>query len=442
MVGFDRKRGLPRRGGGVFGIVKAFVGAIESQKNGTLHWHSIFFIAGLPVTSEEFVKMCGDPVDEASFRRRFCALIDSVLRTSIPLSNVGIKPSCPKCGEVRELLSLEKVSKRAFGKQARYLKPVAISRCGSCEATFGVSEIVREQLKKLHETLEQTEFGDMLIPIGDTHRHTDDLTEAQFALPWKPKWPSTEESALDVCWRLHNLRLARIALLTQDHNHRHVPSCFKSSLAAKTGECRYSFPRKAIERTHVDEKNCLHVERAEHNEYINPYNDVMALALCTNHDIRPLVGSGTTDALYYCMKYVTKVHIEVNDLERVLMGCYDRRMSAEQDAAVNGTQITKSSMGRARVNSMAITLSKKQEVSAPMCALYLRRKTSLISSHRFAPLLLAQIMAIIRQEEHETTLVEETSGEFVKYRNIPITIIVQLVLLTFVLSSSSNGTFE
>lgn len=35
MVGFDYKRGLPRKFGGIFGTVKAFAGAMESRKNGT-----------------------------------------------------------------------------------------------------------------------------------------------------------------------------------------------------------------------------------------------------------------------------------------------------------------------------------------------------------------------------------------------------------------------
>lgn len=41
VVRFDRRAGLPKKGGGLFGVVKAYIGAVESQTNGTLHLHAI-----------------------------------------------------------------------------------------------------------------------------------------------------------------------------------------------------------------------------------------------------------------------------------------------------------------------------------------------------------------------------------------------------------------
>lgn len=218
MVGFNRKAGLSRREGGIFGIVKAFVGAVESQKNGTLHMHSILFIAGLPATSEAFRTMCENPLDGAVFRSRFCELVDSVVSTSVQLNRFGIHPSCPSCGQERELKTLDKISKKAFGTWPNYMKPATISCCGACGGEFGATQVVREQVKKLHASLADTGLGNMLLRIGDTHRETDDLTEAQCALPFKPEWPSTLETPADVTWRVHHLRLSRVALLTQEHN--------------------------------------------------------------------------------------------------------------------------------------------------------------------------------------------------------------------------------
>lgn len=63
---------------------------------------------------------------------------------------------------------------------------------------------------------------------------------------------------------------------------------------------------------------------------------------------------------------------------------------------------------------MAMSLSKRQEISAPMCALYLRRKSAMFCSHDFAPLLLAQAMAIVEKKDHSAKFVTSRSGEYVR----------------------------
>lgn len=113
---------------------------------------------------------------------------------------------------------------------------------------------------------------------------------------------------------------------------------------------------------------CLVLGREPHNEYINIYNDVISLLLATNHDVRFLLG-GTTDALYYVMKYVTKVATENETTEKILMASYERREGIEKEKEASGLPMSAVVSGRSRVNSMAEALSKKQEVGAPMCAL-------------------------------------------------------------------------
>lgn len=49
-----------------------------------------------------------------------------------------------------------------------------------------------------------------------------------------------------------------------------------------------------------------------------------------------------------------------------------------------------------------------------MCALYLRRKSAVVSSHDFASLWLSQSIAIIRGEEHYANLVAGKDGAFVR----------------------------
>lgn len=193
--------------------------------------------------------------------------------------------------------------------------------------------------------------------------------------------------------RFHRLSLWQTVLLTQQHNHSHVPSCLKSSSASRTGKCRFGFPRKGGTITHIDENMFLVVGRAHNNEYIYNYSNVIALLLVTNHDVRFQL-CGTTDAMYYVMKYVTNIPIETETTEKVIMASFDRRKWIEAEREGTWLRLSTVTKGRSRVNSMASAFSKKQQVGAPMCVLYLNRQSALSSSYKHAILLLVQSMAI------------------------------------------------
>lgn len=183
-------------------------------------------------------------------------------------------------------------------------------------------------------------------------------------MPAQTEWSKCDVAQNSVQGRLHRLFLSQIVLLTQQHNFRHVTSCFKSSIAAKSGECRYSFPRKGGTTTHVDECGRLILGRRHHHEYINPCSDILAHLLRSNHDIRVLVRCSTTDAFYYCMKYATKVQTEIESIENVLLDSYDRRARKETEREANGIPLGSVSVGRSKVNSMAIYL----EEAAGICS--------------------------------------------------------------------------
>lgn len=161
----------------------------------------------------------------------------------------------------------------------------------------------------------------------------------------------------------------------------------------------------AVSHTNVSEDHVLQLRRDEHNEYINCYNDLIALLFQTNHDIIFLLG-GTTNAVYYVMKYLTKAFGREHCVERALVSSYERTMKTELDGDNHGIEANHCRSSRSRVNSMAIALSKSQEVPATLCALYLGRKTALYTSHRFDIRLLSQCMAIVRGEEHDGDLIE------------------------------------
>ncbi len=167
------------------------------------------------------------------------------------------------------------------------------------------------------------------------------------------EWPKEDMEGLRGRLKVleHKLEICRIALLTQSHNYRHVKSCFKQSTMGEQGResCRHSMPRESGHSTAVEPDGTLVVGRKHFNEYINSFNEVILKVFRCNHDIRFLVGAGTTDAIYYCLKYLTKVQMAIESLEGLLMMSYDRREQVELDREKDGAPLPKEARGRARV---------------------------------------------------------------------------------------------
>ncbi len=132
-------------------------------------------------------------------------------------------------------------------------------------------------------------------------------------------------------------------------------------------------PRNGGTVTNVDCNGVFTIGREEHNEYINAFHTVILLGFRSNHDVRFLVGAGRVKALYYCLKYVTKVQFEVDSLEGVLFAAYERRKKQEEEKEKSGIPLCVEASGKSRATSMALSMSRRQEISATMCGLYLRR---------------------------------------------------------------------
>ncbi len=257
--------------------------------------------------------------------------------------------------------------------------------------------------------MKEIESTGLKIPVKETDKMSDAVTESYCSLLDKIEWPSSDSENESM---FHALLLSQIALLTQQHRFYHVDSCFKKSSMGQ-GFCRYCFPRKCEPETRIDPNGVLTLRRAPHNEYINAFNDVLLLVLRSNHDIRFLLGSGTTDALYYILKYITKCQNEVDSVEGILMASFDRRQQTEKGNEEGGSPMSQKDAGRARVNSMVLSLFKRQEISAPMSALYLRRGSAMFASHGFAPLLLGQALSVLKKAPHESVLYLKKDGDFV-----------------------------
>ncbi|KAG6948207.1 hypothetical protein JG687_00015628 [Phytophthora cactorum] len=151
------------------------------------------------------------------------------------------------------------------------------------------------------------------------------------------------------------------------HWWSHTTSCFKESKATKTnGTCRNLFPREREVRTYVDNDG-VHIRRPADYEYINGFNPTIMGTFRCNHDVQALLGgSGATDRIYYCCKYVTKTQKQVT---------------------------------RRRVASMAFNVTNKQEAAGPLAVLYLLRGSCCYHSHNCCQLPRREILRQLRGEE-------------------------------------------
>ncbi len=96
------------------------------------------------------------------------------------------------------------------------------------------------------------------------------------------------------------LYTTQLLMLNQNHNWKHVPSCFKTSGHVKRGNCRYTVPRKYQKCAEVTDDGAILAKRTIGSEYMNNLNPVLLHVVRSNHDIRFLTSS--THEIYYVLK--------------------------------------------------------------------------------------------------------------------------------------------
>jgi len=194
-LGWDQKRGRPRRGGGIFGVVRAYGGAAETQVAGDLHAHFVVWLHGFPQTSAEL--HAAMDCDE-SFRKRLILLADTVLTTKPPcLEDEGRCPHCHK----HEALDPVLPGVDTFRRPAPGANPPTTAQCSSCGAAFGDRDIIDAAI----EALADREHVKIVTQTSDYNRCR----------------PAQE----------HNTSLA-VSLVVRDvqiHFWNHSKSCFKVS---------------------------------------------------------------------------------------------------------------------------------------------------------------------------------------------------------------------
>jgi len=142
-LGWDQKLGRPRRGGGVFGVVRAFGGAAETQIAGDLHAHFVIWLHGFPHTSAIMrAAMDGD----GDFRTRLLRLADTLLTTQPPcLDGENCCPACQQPGLLEPVLP----GVDAFRRPGLGATPPITACCSDCGSTFCENEIINAAMKAL-----------------------------------------------------------------------------------------------------------------------------------------------------------------------------------------------------------------------------------------------------------------------------------------------------
>jgi len=193
MLGWDAKRGKPRRGGGIFGVVRAFAAAAETQIAGDLHSHFVVWLHGFPQTSSALQSAVKEDV---SFRHRLIQLADAVLTAKPPC--LEREDDCPNCHEVGGLTAvLPGVD--AFRRPAPGSTAPTTAKCSLCGTCFGDKDIINAAI----DALADRESVQVVAQNADYSRCSP---------------PQDQESSLAVSLAVRDVQI---------HFWNHTRSCFK-----------------------------------------------------------------------------------------------------------------------------------------------------------------------------------------------------------------------
>ena len=412
ILGFDMEKCKPKKRRGLLGVVKAFVGGIESQGKGTLHAHLIIFIAGFPRDSSAFTQ---DLRRSPDYRERVMKFLDSVINCNILEGRIE---SCPACGN-RSLISLEKTNKSKM-QNRNDENPYSTAKCEKCDSYFGADDLIRQhiEVKKSELDFKNTsiDFASELSrtlknSIGITDKENDEITSNILAVPGI-MFNSTEENDKSKTNLLEILN-AQLVLLTQKHTWRHVKSCFKGNSSSKKGLCRYDFPRDIISSSKFVDSATFVPKRLIGCEYINPFNMEILSFLRSNMDIRFLATA--TDEIYYALKYSLKFQNNIDNIIALTISSYAKKVQSQR---LLREELDNKKLVSRRIASMMYARTNQIEVSSVMCIHYILNHGTFVCSHKFGTLHLGAHLSKLDETNTYLPLVK-SEGTF-KVRDITL----------------------
>ncbi|KAK1935190.1 ATP-dependent DNA helicase pfh1 [Phytophthora citrophthora] len=375
LLGWDPKLNAPKRGGGIFGVVRAFGAATETQLAGDLHVHIAVWLYGFPTTAEAY----GEALNrDSAFKLRIVDLADSVLSTKPPC--IINERRCPKCLAMDSLQAVIP-GIDAFRRPAAGASPPLTAECKVCHQGFRDKDIMELSLKA----------------VADEHHVRVDASAADFQ-KCRPA-EATDSDPLASSLLVRDL---------QTHYWNHCKSCFKSTLRTpKASVCRFFKPTEVnCGSTTIDGNTQLRLHRAIGCEYVNPYNPVVMTTLKCNHDAQFVLSGGAKQTAAYVIKYCCKRQNPVENYAALSLAAFAK---ASKKTSVLPPETSALERGYRILGSMLYSVTNGQEVAATMAALYILHETPFWFSHDFVHVNLKNLLRN-QLDSVEVTVSQERRG--------------------------------
>jgi hypothetical protein len=438
VLGFSETECRPYARGGFFGTVRAYFGCVEAQGRGSLHMHTLIWVAGFPPTHADLIVKCQQDPAFVHAVRQFA---ESISQHSFAVGPTQLSCSTEGClGSRDDLIDVPVAQNQRPTKLSAHNKEPFTIQCQRCKRFQHSTAVVQKYVQKFLDPRFINVSNDELLRTPLQHMP---VTEAEFAL------------------------VTQFQLATVAHDPCHRQSCFKS----KGTGCRYGFPLDIVSLNTCPEVTPdgilrLNLPREVGSAWLTGHNIPVLLLFGCNNDVKVLIGE-QAGAVYYIANYTTKDQQKVDSQATVLMAAYLRyrqrynpvstesrgtlaivpaidttanksrslNESTDVPISVSATspplaEVDKSNShlpsaplslepiraGRRMLMSMACTMGSKQEISAPLAALYILRKKFTYSSHKFARLLVPHFMGYVQGQEIEGQIFRDqqnSSGGFI-----------------------------
>jgi len=345
--------------------------------DGTLHFHGIGGIVGMPKTTAAMTEALRDP----AFLDKFASYIDAVSQPAPFLADSGpFVNACPMDGCPGTLEPVP-FPGEAYCMRRREQKAVNTAMCPDCQTYFKHKDVLLWRIKA----------------FALKHEIDDDPLAAEAYRCCPPELSDDGE--------LSNVDLVYLALSVlgfQVHHESHTKSCFKITSRTPGGKlCRYLFPRIArLEKTIIDiVSGNVTSSRLIGCEYYNICSLLWIMLSKNNMDIQFLINGGSRRSTSYSTKYAFKIQRPESALTMkigLLTTAYQRTLTALDDES-----ITTLERGRRAINKSLWQLTKSQELHLTMAAYMLLNDGPFFQSHGIVYLNLKHMCACVLDDNLE-----------------------------------------
>ena len=333
---------------GVFGKVKAYFGAVESQSTTNLHAHFLIWISGVPSNKSGWIKAINDNA---------CKYVIEEYASKVVKANYPLPSICPECKHLLQSLPLDE---KYFEKGTNSPEP-PIAKCLSCMKKWSTNQIFKTET---------------IINLSDP---------------------------IAICSTNLN-QLTGILLKVQTHDHNHRKSCFKkSAINFDSNKCRFKFPQSTNNLNTYLNEDGLEIYRPPGCNYLNTYNEQILQCLHCNHDVKLILGNGAVTMCYYILKYTSKLQQKIENEQNIALMAFNKKFNEKPNC-------TKA--GFARLASVIYKLNSFMEIPATMVMHYILSENPFYISHKMATLNIKQSLNYLNKVSTNVWINEEPDGNY------------------------------